>query len=50
LRVRAAGTESGSMGEEALGTERLASAEHEVHGAGEFRSDDGEALALAVLG
>src|SRR6266487_1891204 len=50
LRLRAAGTESDSMGEEALGVERLASPEHEVHGTGEFGRDDRQALALAMLG
>src|SRR5712692_7044673 len=49
LRVRAAAPNL-SMGEEALGVERLAALEHEVHGPGKFRSDDRQALALSVLG
>ena len=44
------GTESGSMGEEALGVERLAPLEHEIHGAAEFCRDDRQALAFAMLG
>ncbi len=38
------------MGEEALGVERLAALEHEVHRPGELRCDDREALALSMLG
>jgi len=44
------GTESDSMGEEALGVEGFAPFEHEIEGAGEFCRDNRETLALAVLG